>query len=210
MADKYRLHYECVGGRNGAKSHGYLSWTFTSSYKDDVMICQECRIGTSPYSVEEVEPELPKEPSIDRDENDPLNRMLPDEPHLVLLARDWRAPGVGRIYAAVRQGRFDHARGILDALERLYKTNSPQPHKDQQHAHSVKAVCNDMEIWRLAHMRVDNSAQRVNSAPEQPHIPLPRQDYSNLAIDDAGAFADEANLAKLRTCRPPAIPDEAS
>ena len=213
MADKYRHTYECVGGHNGDLHHGFTSWMNTNNETTSFSACPECGFIQESAAVEEVDPPLPNQAKVELvEEHDPLSRILPDEPHLILLARDFRSPHLSLMYAAIRERRFDHARQILDRLEAVSRAQPPQPHKDKEHAWSARAVAQQMDQWRLENMRAEPPAGRVNTAPERGDVEPDkmRTDYSDIAKDDAGTYAVEAHHAAIKAARPTAEPDEAT
>lgn len=83
--------------------------------------------------------------------NDCYNRAEPDEPLFTLLARDPLAPGVVRLWAALRAHDTTRAAGIF---ANLCVTTSKQPYKpgkDSDHVIEARECSNAMELWRRVH-----------------------------------------------------------
>lgn len=83
-------------------------------------------------------------------EHDPIARQIDDEPRFPLLARDTLAPGLVRLWAALR-GR--HAYKIQDIVANLVVTAGKLPYRpdaDPAHVISAQQVANRMELWRTA------------------------------------------------------------
>lgn len=95
--------------------------------------------------------------------HDPLPRKLPEEPHLTLLARDWRSPGLGRVYAAIREGRWAHAHQILETMEGEAGKYPREPHKDKEHAWSARAKADEMQTWFVLNREAEGARNRVNT-----------------------------------------------
>lgn len=209
MADKFRMYYECVGPVQGI-AHGYKGWTDTGDDERDVSLCPMCGTAHSPFKYDMIEPAPPVSTAI-KDlaaEHDPLDRAMPEEPHFLLLARDFRSPAMTRIYAATREGKWNQAHAVLHALEALAKQQTPAPHKDFEHATSAKAIANNMELWRMEHMQGENTGNRVNTTLDEV-VPAPRISYDNLAADDAGALGEALRHDHIRHAKPPRDPGEA-
>lgn len=126
-------------------------------------------------------------------QHDPVDRQLPDEPRLCLLARDFRSPSFSRMYAYAREGKFDRAREILNALERLTKQQPPAPHKDTEHAQSARHVADLMDLWRLENMRGEDVGGRIDTA--------------NYRAPET--FEVVPTHAEIKAARPPVEPGEA-
>lgn len=100
---------------------------------------------------------------IDQEPHDPLNRQLPTEPHLVLLARDWRSPALARMYAAIREGRWQHAHEILSVMEGQAGGFPREPHKDKEHAWSARAKADEMAQWFIHNREAQGARNRVDA-----------------------------------------------
>lgn len=124
--------------------------------------------------------------------HDPVARQMAGEPRLALMARDWRAPGLCRIYADVRELKWGHAHKILEAMERQAAGHQRQPHKDASHAWSARRVADEMEQWFMSKHRPAGAINRVNGAP----------------VERPDAFAQVPTHAQLKAARPPAEPEE--
>ena len=95
-------------------------------------------------------------------DHEALGRQLEGEPHFLLLARDEIAPGMVRLYAALR-ARHMHA--INDIVRNLIVTAGKMPYhptKDSEHGISSQQVANRMDIWRWDNMpKVPKNARSV-------------------------------------------------
>jgi hypothetical protein len=99
-------------------------------------------------------------------QHDPLERSLPDEPHFILLARDPLAPGMTRLWAALRQKQWDRCPGILAAIIEHAKPIRAEAHKDRDHAQSARYVADRMADWVTVHMRAERGKGRINTSGE--------------------------------------------
>lgn len=143
---------------------------------------------------------------------DPLATQMEGEPRFVLLGRDPLAPGVTRLWADLREGKYEHCAATLEAIIKRARTRDPHPQKDSKHAWSARAVAGEMEEFYRAHMRGEPPQGRVNDTPfgPQPEPPSVKQrdNYDNLAKDDAGALGERLHLEEIKKAHPPMEPDE--
>lgn len=77
-------------------------------------------------------------------------------------------PHVCRIYAAIREGKWAHAKEILAAMEGRAGAHAREPHKDSQHAWSARKVAGQMEEWFIHNREAPGAKNRVNTGPEEP------------------------------------------
>ena len=123
--------------------------------------------------------------------HDPLDRREPGEPYLIYLARDLLSSPLGRVYANLREGKFDQARQAYDTLERAAKDRYEQlpQHKrkeQSEHAWSVRGECDKMDFWRL---------ERDANIQHTPMV-LPQR-------EDIPAFKPNATVEEIRNAKPP-------
>lgn len=143
--------------------------------------------------------------------HDPLERREDGEPYFALMGRDWRSPPHIQMYADTREGKWRHAHEILDAMERAAGGHPPVTPKDKEQAWSARAKAGEMIDWFRDHRAAGEPINRVNvQAATEVVETLIRTDYTNLTIDDAGAFADAKQLDDIRRAHPDPEPDEAS
>lgn len=145
--------------------------------------------------------------TLDLKQHDPLDRQLEGEPHFALMGRDALAAPFVRLYAAVVEGRYDRANGLLTRILDVAKSRAQRPHKDTDHAWSARRVADEMEQWFTLHMKGEQPKQRVNGALD-PGTDL--ESDGTLGPRDAGAFAHDLRVTAIKAARPPAEPDEAS
>ena len=101
----------------------------------------------------------PRPASVD---HDPIDRAMEGEPHFALMGRDPIAPGLVRLYAHLREGKYDQVHGLLDVVIARAKTRAPHPQKDTQHAWSARRIAGEMEEFHRQHMRGEEPVSRVN------------------------------------------------
>ncbi len=128
--------------------------------------------------------------------HDPLERRLPDEPYLIFLARDLLSSPLGRVYASLREGKYDQARLAYDALERAAKLREIPAHKQKEqseHAWSVRNQCDAMDTWRLVQL----------ASGEKPVMVLPQR-------EDIPAYMPDASIEAIKNAKPPLDSDDAT
>ncbi len=98
---------------------------------------------------------------------DPLDTQMDGEPRFALLGRDPLAPGLVRLYADLREGKYEHCGPLLEAIIRKARARNPVPHKDSKHAWSARAIAGEMETFFMLNMRGEVPINRVNLADER-------------------------------------------
>ena len=82
------------------------------------------------------------------DPNDPIARQHDGEPRFALMARDPIAPGLTRLWAALRARKTWAVSSIVKNLVVEAGKLPWRPDADPQHAISAQAIANEMDIWQ--------------------------------------------------------------
>lgn len=127
-------------------------------------------------------------------QHDPLDRQLEGEPRFALMGRDVLSPPLVRLYAAIVEGRYDRAEGLLHVIVRTAKEKAPRPHKDSSHAWSARNVADAMETWHRLNMTGADPQGRINVVPGM----------------EADGFRSAPTINQIKHARPPAEPEEAT
>lgn len=143
---------------------------------------------------------------------DPLSTQMDKEPRFPLMGRDPLAPGLVRLYADIREGKYEHCAALLDVVIRKARTRTVHPTKDAKHAWSARAIAGEMEDFYNESMRGEMPEGRVNDEPfgPQPEPPATkeRDSYADLAPTDAGAIGEHLHLEEIKKAHPAPEPDE--
>lgn len=98
--------------------------------------------------------------------HDPMGRRDDGEPYFLLLARDWSAPELIRIWVAIR--RRDPS--LIDAIVKRIKhkmEHRPYHPKDAEHCPSASGVANNMDLWLIDKSRepIGDATKDIEGAP---------------------------------------------
>lgn len=97
-------------------------------------------------------------------DHDPLLRQEPDEPRFVLLARDWSAAELVRIWVALRRRDPHLLDMIVTRLKRAMIKREYHP-RDAEHVLSAQRVSNSMDLWAHERRGKPIEAHEIEGAP---------------------------------------------
>lgn len=122
--------------------------------------------------------------------HDPIDRALPGEPRLSLMARDVLSPGFDRLYAIIRESGPEHKAAARQLLERIFLTNDSRPKnpgKDREHAWSARRIADESEAFYNKYIRGEPPRHRVQADEHVPNVSTPTmssRDIKPLEIGD--------------------------
>lgn len=98
--------------------------------------------------------------------HDPMGRRDDGEPYFLLLARDWSAPELIRIWVAIRK----RDPSLIDAIVKRIKhkmEHRPYHPKDREHVPSASEVANHMDLWLIEKSShpIEDKADEIQGAP---------------------------------------------
>lgn len=144
-------------------------------------------------------------------DNDPLPRFKTEsgEPHFLLIARDPLAPGLTRLWAALRARDPNAVQDIINKLVLTSMGLPIAPEKDPAHIISARQVANDMDVWRYGQQPrpVDRRSIKIAGVGDYPPQEAGVKAGSFASIDPK-ITAGEGAAGMERFQRPSYVPYE--